>query len=103
MRAVRLLVALSLSAAAGGGCGGPSPAPVWVDADAPAVPADKLAGLTGGETLGELVRRLGPAHGDRGSGLHVLVWHAADGRRYRASVAALEQSVRPLGAGFDGP
>lgn len=35
----------------------------------------------------ELVALLGPASADVGSGLHVLVWKARDGRRLRVSAA----------------
>ena len=38
-----------------------------------------------GMSVAELVALLGPAQADIGSGLHVLVWDARDGRRLRVS------------------
>jgi hypothetical protein len=75
------------------------PARVCIDPNAPLVPVESFARITGNETLGELVRLLGPAHADLGSGLYVLVWRGVDGRVYRASVASLTASARPS-AGF---
>jgi hypothetical protein len=46
-----------------------------------------------GMTVAELVVLLGPATADVGSGLHVLVWEARDGRRLRVSAANLCQPV----------
>lgn len=38
-------------------------------------------------SVAELVALLGPARADIGSGLHVLVWDARDGRRLQVSAA----------------
>jgi hypothetical protein len=108
MTIIRWLV--SLMACAMAGCGGtvsscPRCPPFgsssrYIDADAPPVPAPTFDAVSGQETLGELVQRLGPAHVDEGSGLYVLVWRGADGRRYYASVAHLKDDERPMGRGF---
>ena len=100
MQMARQFLVIAIGAIACYGCSGPTSPPMWIDPNAPAVPSEKFAPLTGKETLGELVRQLGPAHEDIGSGAYVLVWRSADGRHYLATVMALEQSARPTGAGF---
>lgn len=108
MVTARLLTLLLACALAGCG-GGEQPATtappgepplVCVDADAPVASPEAFDGLTGGESLGELVWRLGPAHAEVGSGLYALVWRGADAREYRASVPDLAASTQPHGRGF---
>ena len=108
MNSAHMIVLLVACAIAGCGAGSsqpqflpPSnPSSRYIDADAPLVPARAFDTVSGGETLGELVQLLGPAHGDVGSGVYVLVWRGADGRSYSASVANLKANERPVGGGF---
>jgi hypothetical protein len=46
-------------------------------------------------SIAEIVRVIGPAKRDRGSGLHVLEWELSDGRRLWVSAA--DACSRPVG------
>jgi hypothetical protein len=52
-------------------------------------------------TLKKIIRKLGPAKRDVGSGLHVLQWEVNDGRVFHVSVA--DACSKPLSFGFSKP
>jgi hypothetical protein len=89
MKLFELAVSFSLfataSAANDKGCSWSS-VPV---SDSPAVVSvESLESIGDGQTLDELVRLIGPATRDVGSGIYMLEWQLDDGRQLRASARA---------------
>jgi hypothetical protein len=65
---------------------------------APLAPA-LFESISGEMTMWQIVRRLGPASRDVGSGLLILEWRSTDGRTFRVGGPSLCE--RPLYARFD--
>ena len=58
------------------------------------VPSTELQGISADLSLSEIIRRLGPAARDVGSGVHVLQWDVTDGGLFQ--VSAINACDRPL-------
>ncbi len=82
--ALATLLATS-SAIASQACAWPQP---LVSSQAKAVSLKSIQSLPAQLTGAEIVRRLGPAHRDVGSGVYVLQWEVANGQVFLVSVAS---------------
>jgi len=72
--------------------------PSFVSASAKPLPPAAFNGVSAEMPVAQIIRRLGPAARDAGSGLHVLEWDVTDGRSFRVSAASA--CGKPLAAGF---
>jgi hypothetical protein len=70
----------------------------YISASAKPKAAKLFQGITKNMPLKKIVRKLGPAQRDVGSGLHVLQWEVSDGRFFHVSVA--NACSKPLALGF---
>ena len=52
-------------------------------------PAAKFEGISGNMSMPDIIKRLGPAARDIGSGVYVLEWDVADGRVFSVSSGTL--------------
>jgi len=64
-----------------------------------ALPAARFAGIKSDMSVGEILKRLGPAAREVGSGLFVLEWDATDGRVFRVSAGSLCDLPHAFGFG----
>lgn len=69
-----------------------------VSASATPLPAERFREIDKTMTIRAIVERLGPAARDIGSGLHLLEWDVADGRRFR--VSATDACGQPVAMGL---
>jgi len=65
---------------------------------AKALPLERFNGITTDWTTAAIIRQLGPASRDMGSGLYVLEWKMTDGRVFSVSTSSL--CVKPFSAHF---
>ena len=63
------------------------------------LPAARFAGIKSDMSVGEILKRLGPAARDLGSGLFILEWDVTDGRVFRVSASSLCDLPRGFGFG----
>ena len=62
------------------------------------LPPERFSGITTDWTTAAIIKQLGPASRDAGSGLYVLQWDAMDGRVFSVSTSGL--CAKPFFAGF---
>jgi hypothetical protein len=72
----------------------------WVNPRAPALAPASFQSVSTSLTMGEVIRLLGPAQADVGSGVFVLRWQVTDGRFFLVRTGALEPGVHPMSVGF---
>lgn len=70
----------------------------FVSPTAHARPARSFSGISASMSVMEIVKRIGPAMRDVGSGLHVLQWDVTDGRTFFVSAPSF--CGKPVGMGF---
>jgi hypothetical protein len=70
----------------------------YISADVKPKSAKSFQGITKNMPLTMIIRKLGPAKQDVGSGLHVLQWEVSDGRVFNVSVA--DACTKPFALGF---
>ncbi len=95
MRVVLLMVFLSTGTAAAAAC------PLdtsYVSSSAKPLPPAAFKGITKAMSVPEIIRRLGPAARDVGSGVYVLQWDVTDGRAFLVSTA--DACGTPFNVGF---
>ena len=72
-----------------------------VSPTAQALPPGRFIGITPDMSISTLLKRLGPAARDIGSGVYVLEWDVTDGRVFIVSTANLCRG--PISIGFHAP
>jgi hypothetical protein len=70
----------------------------YISASAKPKAAKSFQAITKNMPLKKIIRKLGPAQRDVGSGLHVLQWEVLDGRVFLVSVASA--CDKPFAVGF---
>jgi hypothetical protein len=70
----------------------------FVSAAAKPLPAARFVGIGRSTPMSSIVKQLGPAARDVGSGLYVLQWDVSDGRTFTASTA--NACSKPVSIGF---
>lgn len=76
------------------------PASKDVDPAAKPLPPEAFESVDEKMTLGQIIDKLGPAQGERGSGLCILLWPATDGRSFAVGTTDCDRTRRPIYAKF---
>lgn len=70
----------------------------FVSSSVKPLPAEKFRDINRTMTVQSIVKQLGPAARDVGSGVHVLQWDVTDGRTFLVSTASA--CGKPMNSGF---
>ena len=73
----------------------------FISENARPLPSESFASISKEMITSEIIKRLGPAVRDVGSGLYVLEWKTTDGRVFHVSTAGI--CSKPMALGFYNP
>jgi hypothetical protein len=71
---------------------------LWVSAQTKPLPASAFKGINRRWSVERIIKHLGPAARDIGSGLHIFEWDISDGRVFSVSTGAL--CGKPMKIGY---